>query len=176
MFIFQKPQSFLKKLAMDKPLIQKSFRQFFNGKISLAVAVLLISLGFADVSHAFGVTPAGSATPAASANPFVGNTEAARKGEELFGRNCQQCHNTRGHGGKCPQLVRGAWAPQGANSDHFMYETIAKGRPNTQMGAWGEALTESEIWQIVTFLREEAIRVKAVDGRKKKDADEDLWY
>ena len=176
MFVFHKPLSFFKKLAMDKPLIQKSFQQFFIQKILLTAAVLLVSAGFPDISHAFGVPPAASATPGGAANPFVGSTDVARKGEELFGRNCQQCHNTRGHGGKCPQLVRGAWAPDGANSDIFMYETISNGRPNTQMGAWGQALSENEIWEIVTFLREEAVRVKAADGRKNKDADEDLWY
>lgn len=176
MFVFHKPLSFFKKQAMNKPPIQKSFQQFFIQKILLTAAVVLVSAGFPDISHAFGVPPAASATPGGAANPFVGSTDAARKGEELFGRNCQQCHNTRGHGGKCPQLVRGAWAPDGANSDIFMYETISNGRPNTQMGAWGQALSENEIWEIVTFLREEAVRVKAADGRKNKDADEDLWY
>ncbi len=40
---------------------------------------------------------------AEAGNPFKGQPEAARKGEELFGRNCQQCHNSRGKGGKGPQ-------------------------------------------------------------------------
>lgn len=56
-----------------------------------------------------------------------------------------------------------------------MFDTITKGRPNTQMGAWGEALSQSEIWEIITFLREEAVRVKVIDGRKKIDDDES-WY
>ncbi len=106
----------------------------------------------------------------------VGQPAAERAGEELFGRNCQQCHNTRGHGGKCPQLVRGAWGPGGANSDQFMFETISNGRPNTQMGAFGKALSETEIWQIVAFLRSEARRVAAADGTRKKDPEADLWY
>lgn len=159
---------------MDKQLIQKWSTQAFRAKRLLSVSAMIVALGLAGIAHAFGVPSGDSATPAA-ANPFAGSIEEARKGEELFGRNCQQCHNTRGHGGKCPQLVRGAWAPGGANSDHFMFDTIAKGRPNTQMGAWGEALSQSEIWQIITFLRAEALRVKASDGRKKIDDDES-WY
>jgi mono/diheme cytochrome c family protein len=139
-------------------------------------AALALCTGLAGLAHAFGVTPGGSAAPAtASANPFFGNSEAARKGEELFGRTCQQCHNTRGHGGKCPQLVRGAWAPGGANSDSFMFETISKGRPNTQMASFGLAMSQEEIWQIVTFLREEAVRVKAEAAHRKGDED-DNWY
>ncbi|MBS0357593.1 MAG: c-type cytochrome [Proteobacteria bacterium] len=136
---------------------------------------LCLALGLSGLAHAFGVTPAGGTPTAASANPLAGNAEAARKGEELFGRNCQQCHNTRGHGGKCPQLVRGAWAPGGPNSDKFMFDTISKGRPNTQMGSFGMALGEEEIWQIVTFLREEAVRVKAA-ARKATDDDDSNWY
>ncbi len=146
------------------------------GRLLRWTTALALSAGLAGLTHAFGVTPGGSAAPSTtSANPFFGNADAARKGEELFGRTCQQCHNTRGHGGKCPQLVRGAWAPGGANSDTFMFETISKGRPNTQMASFGLAMSQEEIWQIVTFLREEAVRVKAEAARKKGDED-DTWY
>ncbi|QID16936.1 c-type cytochrome [Nitrogeniibacter mangrovi] len=135
------------------------------------LAVAAVALCWSPLSRAFGVTGA-----AASANPVAGQPDAARHGEELFGRICQQCHNTRGHGGKCPQLVRGAWAPGGANSDQLMFNTITHGRPGTQMGAFGEVLTKEQIWQIITFLREEAVRVKAADAKKPKDDEADLWY
>lgn len=121
-------------------------------------------------AQAFGVGDAGRE------NPFAGAPEAERAGEELFGRNCQQCHNTRGHGGKCPQLVRGAWGPGGANSDGFMFETISKGRPNTQMGAFGAALSGDQIWQIISFLRAEAQRVAAAEKNRKASPESDLWY
>ncbi|MCP4635504.1 MAG: cytochrome c, partial [Methyloversatilis sp.] len=94
---------------------------------------------------------------------------------ELFGRNCQQCHNSRGKGGKGPQLVKGAWGPGGANSDGYMYGIIANGRPNTQMGGFGPALKPEEIWQIIAFLREEAKRVKAAE-KAKAGAEDDLWF
>lgn len=106
-------------------------------------------------------------------NPYAGDAAAAGKGEELFARNCQQCHNTRGKGGKCPQLVRGAWGPGGANSDASMYRTIAGGRPGTQMGAFGASLGADEIWQIVSFLRAEALRVKAAEA--KADEGDEMW-
>lgn len=153
-----------------------SIRQFLRQRLravlaTAAVAALsLAGLISIQAAHAFGVPQE------AQANPFAGSAEAARKGEELFGRNCQQCHNTRGHGGKCPQLVRGAWGPGGANSDAFMFETISNGRPNTQMGAFGKAMSAEEIWQIVTFLRAEAVRVKAAEAGSGNDAESDLWY
>lgn len=110
-------------------------------------------------------------------NPYANDKAAAAKGEELFGRNCQQCHNTRGKGGKGPQLIRGAWGPGGANSDDYMYGVIAGGRPGTEMGAFALSLSQEEIWDIITFLREEAKRAKAADAeQKKKGADSDLWY
>lgn len=106
-------------------------------------------------------------------NPLGGDPQAARQGEALFGRRCQPCHNTRGKGGKCPQLVRGAWGPDGANSDLTMYRVIAGGRPGTEMGGFGGSLSSDEIWQIVAFLRAEAQRVKAESS--KHSAEDDLW-
>lgn len=97
-------------------------------------------------------------------NPFA-KDPAAQKGAELFGRNCQQCHNSRGKGGKAPSLIRGSWAPGGANSDGYMFMTIVGGRRGTEMGAWGTSLTPDEIWPIVTYLRVEAARAKLDDAR-----------
>jgi len=134
------------------------------------LVIFAVTVLWSPASRAFGV---GGAT---SPNPVAGQPEAAQEGEALFGRICQQCHNTRGHGGKCPQLVRGAWAPGGANSDQLMFDTITHGRPNTQMGAFGEVLTKEQIWQIITFLRQESVRVKAAEANKPKDEDADLWY
>lgn len=97
-------------------------------------------------------------------NPYAANDKAAiTRGGELFGRNCQQCHNTRGKGGKAPQLIRGAWGPGGANSDAYMFNTINAGRPGTEMGAWGTSLSPDDIWAIITFLRAESVKAKAAD-------------
>lgn len=107
----------------------------------------------------------------AQTNPYAEKlSEAARNGEELFGRNCQQCHNSRGKGGKAPQLVRGVWGPGGANSDAYMYQVITTGRPNTAMGSFKGSLSDDEIWQVISFLRQESIRVKAAEV-KNKDND-----
>lgn len=99
--------------------------------------------------------------------PYAGQAPAAAEGEALFGHYCQQCHNSRGKGGKAPQLIKGAWGPGGAHSDAFMYRVIAGGRPGKSMGAFGGTLSSDQIWQIVTFLRQEAKRTKAAE------ADED---
>ncbi len=103
----------------------------------------------------------------AQTNPYAEKLSAAKNGEELFGRNCQQCHNSRGKGGKAPQLVKGAWGPGGANSDAYMYHVITTGRPNTAMGSFKGSLSDDEIWQVISFLREESLRVKAAEAKNK---------
>lgn len=107
-------------------------------------------------------------------NPLAGDPTAAAKGEELFGRNCQQCHNSRGKGGKGPQLVKGAWGPGGANSDGYMFGIVSNGRSGTQMGGFGMALKQDEIWQIIAFLRAEAQRVRRAETASKS-ADDEPW-
>ena len=130
--------------------------------------MLLAGLTAASASFAFG-----NDIPAV--NPLAGDPQAAQAGEELFGRNCQQCHNSRGKGGKGPQLVKGAWGPGGANSDDYMYKIISEGRANTQMGGFGPALKPEEIRQIIAFLREEAKRVQVAD-KKAAAADDENWF
>ncbi len=120
-------------------------------------------------ARAMGAGNAPAAQPTAS-------VEDARKGEELFGRNCQQCHNSRGKGGKGPQLVKGAWGPGGANSDDYMFRIIADGRPNTQMGGWRNSLSEQDMRQIIAFLREESRRVAIAERKAGAEDDELHWY
>ncbi len=129
---------------------------------------LTASAHFGNVSAMSGGQSQAPASKA-SQNPFAGDQAALVEGADLFGRNCQQCHSTRGIGGKCPQLIHGAWGPEGANSDELMFRTISEGRPNTQMGAFKDALTKDEIWKIVAYLRYEAQRY----AHQKKNDDED---
>lgn len=129
------------------------------------VSVLTLVVALHGSAMAFGVEAPSSAPQAAS---------RAAQGEELFGRNCQLCHNSRGKGGKAPQLVKGAWGPGGANSDDYMFGIIKNGRPNTQMGGFGGALSDAEIRTIIAFLRAEAVSVKAAE-KKAADADYVPW-
>ncbi|MBN9202880.1 c-type cytochrome [Methylibium petroleiphilum] len=122
-----------------------------------------------------GASAPAAGTPAATTAPAeLGAADLERQGSELFGRNCQLCHNSRGKGGKGPQLIKGAWGPGGANSDDYMFGIIKNGRPNTQMGGFGGALSDGEIRVIIAFLRAESVRVKAAE-RKAADADYVPW-
>lgn len=131
---------------------------------------------FASVLVLMGLSaslPNGHAAADGNGNRRTFDTISVQKGEELFGRSCQQCHNSRGKGGKGPQLVRGAWGPGGANSDEYMKKVITEGRDDTQMGAFGGFLTEQEIDQIIAFLRNESTRV---EKETMSEAEEDLLW
>ena len=143
-----------------------------------------LTVALSGTAWAFGPAPASSpastsvtvaqATETATAPAPAVSADIEKQGEELFGRNCQLCHNSRGKGGKGPQLVKGAWGPGGANDDEFMFNTIKNGRPNTQMGGFVGSLSDAEIRIIVAFLRAESVRVKAAD-RKTVNADYEPW-
>lgn len=105
----------------------------------------------------------------------VVSTEGTLPPPGVFGRNCQQCHNSRGKRGKSPQLVKGAWGPGGANSDAYMFEIISNGRAGIQMGGFGLSLKQEEIRQVIAFMRQEALRVKAVE-KNAVDEDEIPYY
>ncbi|HSV70967.1 MAG TPA: cytochrome c [Methylibium sp.] len=145
------------------------------------IAAALLAALLPDAAWAFGPAPAGGASvtvaaaPAADAAPAAPSPDLERQGEELFGRNCQLCHNSRGKGGKGPSLVKGAWGPGGANSDDTMFSIIKNGRPNTQMGGFGGALSDAEIRIVIAFLRAESVRVKAAERKAASDADHVPW-
>ncbi|MFM9914755.1 MAG: c-type cytochrome [Rhizobacter sp.] len=141
--------------------------------LSFALSGAALAFGPAPSSGAVSVTVAQATEPAAAPAPAA-SSEIEKQGEELFGRNCQLCHNSRGKGGKGPQLLRGAWGPGGANNDEFMFNTIKNGRPNTQMGGFNGSLTDAEIRVIIAFLRAESVRAKEAD-RKKVSTDYEPW-
>jgi mono/diheme cytochrome c family protein len=86
-------------------------------------------------------------------NPVAGQPDAIAKGESRFSERCTFCHGTRGKGAKGPCLTCGHFKWGGRNAD--LYQTIAAGRPGTQMGSFASSLTGEEIWQIIAFLRDQ---------------------
>ena len=86
-----------------------------------------------------------------SSNPFAGNQAAAKAGEALFGSmNCDGCHGGGGVGFVGPSFVDGRWRFGG--SDSAVYYSIKRGRAQG-MPAYGQWLSDSTIWQLVTYLK-----------------------
>jgi putative heme-binding domain-containing protein len=96
-------------------------------------------------------------------NPLADNQSAAKSGEFEFRINCAFCHGlgARG-GGRGPDLTR-AHLLHG-DSDADLFRNINQGIAGTAMPAngtngQGVGMTDEEIWQIITYLRN--IQIKA---------------
>jgi putative heme-binding domain-containing protein len=89
-------------------------------------------------------------------NPYEGNTQAVEEGAALYKSYCAFCHGTGAKGAKGPNLTDEFWKWGG--TDEAVFETIAHGRPGTQMGAFlmAEKLNEDKIWKIIAYLRSQA--------------------
>jgi mono/diheme cytochrome c family protein len=97
-------------------------------------------------------------------NPLAGDAEALTRGIEAYNALCSQCHGADGKGegieaqGFDPppgDLTRAAMAAQ---PDGYYYWRIADGGAfdpyNSLMPAWGTLLSDTEIWELVSYLRE----------------------
>jgi len=115
----------------------------------LAVASLLFFVA--------GILTVATSTGAQAKNPFEGDAKVAKIGESQFRANCAFCHGlgARG-GGRGPDLSRRP--KKHGDSDQDLFTTISNGVPGTAMppnGATqqGVGMTETEIWQVVTYIR-----------------------
>jgi len=89
-------------------------------------------------------------------NPYEGNVEAVEEGRAIYTGYCAFCHGTGARGAKGPNLTDEFWKWGG--TDEAIFQTIAHGRPGTQMGAFltPEKLNEDKIWKVIAYLRSQA--------------------
>ena len=94
-------------------------------------------------------------------NPVAATPEALAAGEALYKRRCSGCHGVDAKGGPpkedflkaAPNLVDDK-ADHGT-SDGEVFTVIKNGvPPELVMDAWGERLSDTEIWSIVTYLKD----------------------
>jgi len=92
-------------------------------------------------------------------NPVASTGASVASGEQTYQRYCRGCHGSTGQGG--PQgegsvapsnLVDATW--EHGSSDTAIFSVIKSGiGPNYEMEAWGDRLTDTEIWHVVNYLR-----------------------
>lgn len=106
--------------------------------------------------YATHINVAGAAPPADSlVNPLAGDSAAVRQGEALFrSMNCIECHGGGGLGSWAPSLVDGRW--RYGSADGALYQSIFYGRPRG-MPAFGGMLSDTTIWQIITYIRAQPV-------------------
>jgi mono/diheme cytochrome c family protein len=90
-------------------------------------------------------------------NPLEGKPEAVAAGKGLYSNTCLFCHGPNGLGARAPNLVEGLFRPNGGADDAIVFDIILKGRPGTLMGGFEGTYSEEEIWQVITYLRQEGI-------------------
>ena len=95
---------------------------------------------------------------AAATNPLTINEENLKAGASTYKDMCARCHSTPGNNPgaygqsfypPAPQLSGGM--PNYTDSQLFW--TIKHGIRNTGMPAWGSMLSDDEIWQLVSLLK-----------------------
>lgn len=110
-----------------------------------------------------------SAAADALVNPMAGDAAAVAKGEKLFATYCQTCHGVKGAGGspvadnkpaegkrrfRMPvPMLSGANTITALRSDGAIYATIRNGSLAKLMPAYSWALSEQDMWDIVTYMR-----------------------
>ena len=99
-------------------------------------------------------------------NPAEENAFAVAQGKRLFGwYNCNGCH-ANGGGGSGPALMDDKWlyGHEPAN----VFKTIVEGRPNG-MPAFGGRIPESQVWQLVAYVRSMSGLLKSDVAPGRKD-------
>ena len=76
-------------------------------------------------------------------------------GAEIYDTHCAQCHGSQGEGGTGTALANPVFLATA--SDSFIRYTVANGRTGTPMAGYSEVLTETEIDNVVSFLRTRAV-------------------
>ena len=123
-------------------------------------------------------TTSGSAAPVASAtitrqdgaaltNPVASTPASIAAGKKAYDANCAACHGNMAQGAvkagitisiieeqggkQAPDLTDPQW--DHGSSDGEIYAAIKKGVPPTMMAAWDGRIPDSDIWNIVNYLR-----------------------
>ncbi|HSF14940.1 MAG TPA: c-type cytochrome [Vicinamibacteria bacterium] len=123
-----------------------------DGWIALAAGVLVIGCG----TESFPEPPV----------ELLASAAAIRDGEATYRKNCSICHGVRGHGDG-PQARDLDPAPADlanltrvrADPGYWFFRIKEGGkqeplaRPRSAMPAWGEHLSDEEIWQVVAYLK-----------------------
>lgn len=92
-------------------------------------------------------------------NPLTETPEVLAAGQAIYQQNCVTCHGITGQGNgpaarSLPGLPGDFTQPHFAtHTDGQLYGWIKGGKEGTAMPAFGEALSDEQVWQVITHLR-----------------------
>jgi mono/diheme cytochrome c family protein len=92
-------------------------------------------------------------------NPVAAEPESIAMGKALYAKNCSPCHGVNATGGSgndligpAPDLTDAEW--QHGSTDGEIFTNIKDGiPPDLSMGPWGDRLKDTDIWNVVNFLK-----------------------
>ena len=85
-------------------------------------------------------------------NPLAINDTNIIKGKKIWRKTgCYSCHGGNAEGGVGPSLKDDVWVYK--PTDKMLFKTIAKGRSGTVMVGWEAELSETNIWEVIVFIR-----------------------
>lgn len=93
-----------------------------------------------------------SAELANEVNPLEGDAAAIAAGNTLYNGVCASCHGMNGESTPTSPTVFFN-VDQADRCDGFFFGAIRDGIPNTIMVAWGGSYDDTQIWQIISYLR-----------------------
>jgi mono/diheme cytochrome c family protein len=101
----------------------------------------------------------GNAEAAKIRNPVAADPDSIAAGKALYAKNCAPCHGVNGTGGSgndligpAPDLTDAEW--QHGGTDGEIFTNIKDGiPPDLSMGPWGDRLKDTDIWNVVNFLK-----------------------
>ena len=131
-------------------------RRLTTAVIATATLVLVALL----VMPVSAQNPGGSADGKQMKNPVASSPESIKAGQALFQKNCRFCHgaDAKGNGPMAPEnthpsnLTDDKWDRGSTDGEIFLVIRDGAG-PKFDMKGYKSKMTETEIWNVVNYLR-----------------------
>jgi len=128
---------------------------------ALCVTLAMVARGTATPARQ---RRAGDPKAAAIKNPVAADAASIAAGRDIFRRHCASCHGADGKGGIVNSLVEDRGGPPTpdltddkwdfGSTDGDIFAVVKYGTPpELFMGPWDGRLTDTEIWNLVNYVR-----------------------
>jgi mono/diheme cytochrome c family protein len=110
-------------------------------------------------------------------NPVAATSDSVTKGEALFQANCASCHGVNGMGdgplaeNMFPKPADFSAAHTTVHPDGQLFAWIQNGKSGTDMPAFGEELTDEQIWDLINYIQVEFQGKPAADASPTPEAN-----